>query len=82
MQDECHFLLEILECSLNEEIRNNFFQKLYKIITEDIQLWSDTDKIKYLFSTTDKSVIDNVEKFVFNSFEKYREHSTHIQKKG
>ena len=27
-------------------------------MTEDIQLWSDTDKIKYLFSTTDKSVIN------------------------
>ena len=27
-------------------------------MTEDIQLWSDTDKIKYLFNTTDKSVIN------------------------
>ena len=55
VEDEHHFLLE---CSLNEEIRENFFQKLYTIMTEDIQLWSDTDKIKYFFSTTDKSVIN------------------------
>ena len=27
-------------------------------MTEDIQLWSHTDKIKYVFSTTDKSVIN------------------------
>ena len=67
---------------LNEEIFNNFFQKLYKIMTEDIQLLSDTDKIKYLFSTTDKSVINCFGKFVFDSFEKYRKHSTHIQKEN
>ena len=76
VEDEHHFLLE---CSLNEKIPNNFFQKLYKIMTEDIQLWSDTDKIKYLFSTTDKSVINCFGKFVFDSFEKHRKHSTHIQ---
>ena len=79
LEDEHHFLLE---CSLNEEIRNNFFQKLYRIMTEDIQLWSDTDKIKYLFSTTDKSVINCFGKFVFDSFEKHRKHSTHIQKEN
>ena len=74
-----HFLLE---CSLNEEIRNNFFKKLYKIMTEDVQLWSDTAKIKYLFSTTDKSVINCFGKFVFDSFEKHTKHSTHIQKEN
>ena len=51
-------------------------------MTEDIQLWSDTDKIKYLFSTTDKSVINFFGKFVFDSFEKHRKHSTHIQKEN
>ena len=71
-----------LECSLNEEIRNNFFQKLHKIMTGDIQLWSDTDKIKYLFSATDISVINCFGKFVFDSFEKHRKHSTHIQKEN
>ena len=45
-------------------------------MTEDIRLWSDTDKIKYLFSTTDKSVINCFGKFVFDSFEKHRKHST------
>ena len=47
VENEHHFLLE---CSLNEEIRKNFFQKLYIIMTEDIQLWSDTDKIKYFLA--------------------------------
>ena len=80
VEDEHHFLLE---CSLNEESRNNFFQTLYKIMTEVIQLWSDTDKIKkYLFSTTDKSVVNCFGKFVFDSFEKHRKHSTHIQKEN
>ena len=51
-------------------------------MTEDIQLWSNTDKIKYLFSTTDKSVINCLAKFVFDSFEKHRKHSAHIQKKN
>ena len=76
VEDEHHFLLE---CSLNEEIRKNFFQKLYTIMTEDIQLWSDTDKIKYLFSTTDKSVINCLGNFAFDSFEKHRKQSAHIQ---
>ena len=62
--------------------KRNFFQKLYKIVTEDIQLWSDTDKIKYLFSTTDKSVINCFGKFVFDSFEKHRKRSTHRQKEN
>ena len=75
MEDEHHFLLEF---SLNEEIHNNFCQELYKIMTEDIQLWSNTDKIKYLFSTTDKSVINCLAKFVFDSFEKHRKHSAHM----
>ena len=66
MEDEHYFLLE---CLLNEEIRNNFLQKRYKNMTEDIQLWNDTDKIKYLSSTTDKSVINCFRKFVFDSFE-------------
>ena len=47
VEDEHHFLLE---CSLNEGICKNFSQKLYKIMTEDIQLWSDTDKIKYFLA--------------------------------
>ena len=38
VEDEHHFLLE---CSLNEEIRNNFFQKLYKIMTEVTQIKSN-----------------------------------------
>ena len=76
MEDEHHFLLE---CSLNEEIRKNFFQKIYTIMTEDIQLWSETDKIKYFFSTTDKSVINCFGKFVFDSFEKHRKQSAYIQ---
>ena len=63
VEDEHHFLLE---CPLNEEIRNNLFQKLTKIMTEDIQLWSNTYKITYLFSTTDKSVINCFAKFVFD----------------
>ena len=79
VEDEHHFPLE---CSLNEEIRNNCFQNLYKIMTEDVQLWSDTDKIKYLYSTTDKSVINCFEKFVFDSFEKHRKHPTHIHTEG
>ena len=48
-------------------------------MTEDIQLWSDTDKIKYLLSTTDKSVINCFGIFVFDSFEKHRKQSAHIQ---
>ena len=79
VEDERNFLLE---CPLNEEIGNKFFQELYKIMTEDIQLWSNTDKIKYLFSTTYKSVIKCFAKFVFDSFEKHRKHSTHIQKEN
>ena len=71
VEDEHHFLLER---PLNEEIHNNLFQKLYKIMTENIQLWSNTDKIKYLFSTTDKSVINCFAKFVFDSFEKHKKH--------
>ena len=47
VEDGHHFLLE---CSLNEEIRRNVFQKLYTIMTEDIQLRSDTDKIKYFLA--------------------------------
>ena len=59
VEGEHHFLLfTIYYFSLNEEIRNNFFQKRYKIMREDIQLWCDTDKIKYLFNTTDKSFIN------------------------
>ena len=50
-------------------------------MTEDIQLWSDTDKIKYLFSTTDKSVINCFGKFVFDSFEKHRTLNTHTKRK-
>ena len=68
MEDEHHFLLEFL---LNEKIRDNFFQKLYEIMTEDIQLWSDTGKIKYLFNTTDKSVINCFGKSAFDSFAKH-----------
>ena len=66
VEDEHYFLLE---CPLNEEIRNNLFQTIYKIMIEGIQLWSDTDKIKYPFSTTDKSVLNCFGKFVFDSFE-------------
>ena len=47
VEDEHHLLLQ---CSLNEEIRKNFFQKHCTIMTEDIQLWSDTDKIKYFLA--------------------------------
>ena len=47
-----------------KETRNNFVQKLYKIMTEDIQLWSATSKIKYLSNTTDKSVINWFGKFL------------------
>ena len=47
VEDEHHFLLK---CSLNEEILKNFFQKLYTVLTEDIQLWSDTDEIKYFLA--------------------------------
>ena len=46
---------------------------------EDIQLWSNTDKIKYVFSTTDKSVINCFAKFVFDSFENTSK-TKHIQK--
>ena len=35
---------------------------------------SDKDKIKYLFETTDKSIINCFGKFVFDSFEKHRKH--------
>ena len=58
VEDELHFLLE---CPLNEEIRHNFLQKIDKITTEDFQFSSDTDKIKYLFETTDKSIINCLE---------------------
>ena len=78
VEDEHHFLLE---CSLNEGIHNNFFQKLYKIMTEDIQLWSDTDKINYLFSTTDESVINCFVKFVFDSLKKNTENTQHTYKR-
>ena len=40
----------LIECSLKEEIRKIFFQKLYRSMTEDIQLQSDTDKIKYFLA--------------------------------
>ena len=63
VEDELHFLLE---CPLNEEIRPNFLQKIDKITTEDLQSWSDTDEIKYLFETTDKSIINCFGKFVFD----------------
>ena len=71
VEDELHFLLE---CPLNEEIRHNFLQKIDEITTEDFQSWSDKDKIKYLFETTDKSIINCFGKFVFDSFEKHRKH--------
>ena len=71
MEDELHFLLD---CPLNEEILHNFIQKIDKITTEDFQSWSDKDKIKYLFETTDKSVINCFGKFVYDSFEKHRKH--------
>ena len=71
MEDELHFLLEY---PLNEEICHNFLQKIDKITTEDFQSWSDKDKIKYLFETTDKSIINCFGKFVFGSFEKHRKH--------
>ena len=72
VEDELHFLLE---CPLNEEIRHNFLQKTDKITTEDFQSWSGKDKIKYLFETTDKSIINSFGKFVFDSFEKHRKHT-------
>ena len=71
VEDELHFLLE---CPLNEEIRHNFLQKIDKIVTEDFRSWSDTDRIKYLFETTDKPIINCFGKFVFDSFEKHRKH--------
>ena len=71
MEDELHFLLE---CPLNEEIRHNFLQEIDKIVTEDFRSWSDTDRIKYLFETTDKPIINCFGKFVFDSFEKHRKH--------
>ena len=71
VEDELHFLLE---CPLNEEIRHNFLQKIDKTTTEDFQSWSDKDKIKYLFETTDKSIINCFGKFVFDPFEKHRKH--------
>ena len=71
MEDELHFLLE---CPLNEEIRHNFLQKIDKITTEDFQSWSDKDKRKYLFETTDKSIINCFGKFAFDSFDKHRKH--------
>ena len=71
MEDELHFLLE---CPLNEEIRHNFLQKIDYITTEDFQSWSDTDKIKYHFETTDKSIINCFGKFLFDSLEKHRKY--------
>ena len=71
VEDELHFLLE---CPLNEEISHNFLQKIDKITTEDFQSWSDKDKIKYLFETKDKSIINCFGKFAFDSFEKHRKH--------
>ena len=50
-------------------------------MTEDIQLWSDTDKIKYLFSTTDKFVINCFWKFVFDSFEKHKQKEKHTYRR-
>ena len=48
------------------------YKQIDKIETEDIKSWSDTDKIKYLFETTDKSVKGCFGKFVFDSFEKHK----------
>ena len=46
-------------------------------MTEDIQLWSNTDKIKYLFSTTDKSALGNL----FLIPLKNKENTQHIYKR-
>ena len=51
-------------------------------MTEDIQLWSDTDKIKYLFSTTDKFVINCLMEICLSIFEKHIKRSTHAQKEN
>ena len=50
------------------------YKKIDKITTENFQFWSDKDKIKYLFETIDKSIINCFGKFVFDSFEKHRKH--------
>ena len=39
------------------EKKEHVIDKIDKIRTEDFQSWSDTDKIKYLFETTDKSIM-------------------------
>ena len=67
VEDKLHFFLE---CPLNEEIRHDFSQKIDKITTEDFQSWSDTDKLKYLFETTDKSIISCFGKIRFRFFRK------------
>ena len=42
-------------------------------------LWSDTDQIKYISNTTDQSLTICFGKIAFDSVEKHRKHSTHIQ---
>ena len=69
VEDEQHF---ILECALNENLRQDLLSKLE---IKHIQLWNETEKIKYFFETASESDLQKFAKFVSNSFEKHRKYS-------
>ena len=76
VEDEQHFIITGMK--LNENLRQDLFSNL-ELKLKHIQLWNETEKVKYFFETASESDLQKFAKFVSNSFEKHRKYSNKAQ---